>query len=325
MAVTLKDVAQLAGVSVATVSRVINDKGYLSAATRAKVAAAIEELGYQPNFMARSLQGKQTQLIGLVFPSIQNVFYAELIEALEDKLYQQGYKSFLATCDYQSNKEKAYIEMLQANRVDGMIVGSHALKPADYADVQAPVVSFDRYLGPSIPIVSSDNYRGGQLVGQHFQKKGLTNIAIVTGANEADSPTYDRYLGFKESLSDQENIALSHWQLLPDYSMVRRRLVLGDLLRTPGLEGIFCTDDLTALLVLDLLGHDQNKNSIQVVGYDGSQLINRYHSYLTTVQQPVADLADLCVEMLMKRIAGQVFSDHTHIKLPVYLRVGTSG
>ena len=146
MVAKLTDVAALAGVSPTTVSRVINKKGYLSQKTVTKVNEAMRTLGYKPNNLARSLQGKSAKLIGLIFPNIRNIFYAELIEHLEIELFKHGYKTILCNSEKDPIKEKEYLEMLGANQVDGIISSSHNLGIDDYEKVEAPIVAFDRNL-----------------------------------------------------------------------------------------------------------------------------------------------------------------------------------
>ena len=153
MVAKLTDVAKIAGVSPTTVSRVINKKGYLSEKTITKVNEAMRELGYKPNNLARSLQGKSAKLIGLIFPNISHIFYAELIDKLEHELFKRGYKTIICNSEHNSSKEKEYLEMLEANQVDGIISGSHNLGISDYDRVTAPIISFDRNLSPSIPVV----------------------------------------------------------------------------------------------------------------------------------------------------------------------------
>ena len=179
MVAKLTDVAKLAGVSPTTVSRVINKKGYLSEKTIQKVNEAMRELGYKPNNLARSLQGKSAKLIGLIFPNISNVFYAELIDKLEHQLFKNGYKTIICNSEHDSEKEREYIEMLEANQVDGIISGSHNLGIEDYNRVTAPIISFDRNLSPDIPVVSSDNYAGGVLAAQTLVKTGAQSIIMI--------------------------------------------------------------------------------------------------------------------------------------------------
>ena len=143
MVAKLTDVAELAGVSPTTVSRVINKKGYLSQKTIDKVHAAMQELNYKPNNLARGLQGKSAKLVGLIFPNISNIFYAELIERLEDELFKQGYKTIICNSEHDPNKEKDYLEMLAANQCDGIISSSHNLGIEDYEKVEAPIVALE--------------------------------------------------------------------------------------------------------------------------------------------------------------------------------------
>lgn len=163
MVAKLTDVAKLAGVSPTTVSRVINRKGYLSEKTITKVQAAMKTLGYKPNNLARSLQGKSAKLIGLIFPNISHIFYSELIEYLEIELFKHGYKAIICNSQNNPDKERDYLEMLEANQVDGIISSSHNLGIDDYEKVSAPIIAFDRNLAPNIPIVSSDNFEGGRM------------------------------------------------------------------------------------------------------------------------------------------------------------------
>ncbi|MGI6156506.1 MAG: LacI family DNA-binding transcriptional regulator, partial [Enterococcus lemanii] len=146
MTIKLTDVAKRAGVSPTTVSRVINNYGSLSQKTIDKVHQAMEELDYQPNSLARSLQGKNTQLIGLIFPTVAIPFFGELVERLESKLFELGYRSIL--CDSANNKEKErdYLKMLTANKVDGIIAGAHNLGIDEYENIKLPIISFDRFL-----------------------------------------------------------------------------------------------------------------------------------------------------------------------------------
>ena len=220
MVAKLTDVAKLAGVSPTTVSRVINKKGYLSEKTIQKVNEAMRELGYKPNNLARSLQGKSAKLIGLIFPNISNVFYAELIDKLEHQLFKNGYKTIICNSEHDSEKEREYIEMLEANQVDGIISGSHNLGIEDYNRVTAPIISFDRNLSPDIPVVSSDNYAGGVLAAQTFsQDRRPVHIIMITGNDNSNSPTGLRHAGFASVLSKAPIINVSS-----DFSPVRKEI-----------------------------------------------------------------------------------------------------
>ena len=149
----LTDVAKKAGVSKTTVSRVINNYGYISEKTRQQVFRAMKELNYQPNSLARSLHGKSTHLIGIIFPSIMNPFYAELVQRVEEKLFAAGYKIILCNSAQNKEKERDYLKMLIANQVDGIIAGAHNLGIEEYKNVGLPIVSCLKQSQPSVATI----------------------------------------------------------------------------------------------------------------------------------------------------------------------------
>lgn len=320
MVAKLTDVAKLAGVSPTTVSRVINKKGYLSEKTIQKVNDAMRELGYKPNNLARSLQGKSAKLIGLIFPNIRHIFYAELIDKLEHELFKKGYKTIICNSEHDSEKEREYIEMLEANQVDGIISGSHNLGIEDYNRVTAPIISFDRNLSPDIPVVSSDNYGGGVLAAQTLVKTGAKDIIMITGNDNSNSPTGLRHAGFASILPDAPIINVSS-----DFSPVRKEMEIKNILTQQKPDAIFASDDLTAILIINIakeLGISV-PDQLKVIGYDGTYFIENYYPQLTTVKQPLEEIAFLCVELLLQKIEGKKVAI-TGYFLPVTLLPGKS-
>jgi sucrose operon repressor len=320
MVAKLTDVAKLADVSPTTVSRVINKKGYLSEKTIQKVNDAMRELGYKPNNLARSLQGKSAKLIGLIFPNIRHVFYAELIDKLEHELFKKGYKTIICNSEHDSEKEREYIEMLEANQVDGIISGSHNLGIEDYNRVTAPIISFDRNLSPDIPVVSSDNYGGGVLAAQTLVKTGANDIIMITGNDNSNSPTGLRHAGFASILPDAPIINVSS-----DFSPVRKEMEIKNILTQQKPDAIFASDDLTAILIINIakeLGISV-PDQLKVIGYDGTYFIENYYPQLTTVKQPLEEIAFLCVELLLQKIEGKKVAT-TGYFLPVTLLLGKS-
>ena len=319
MVAKLTDVAKLAGVSPTTVSRVINKKGYLSEKTIQKVNEAMRELGYKPNNLARSLQGKSAKLIGLIFPKISHVFYAELIDKLEHELFKKGYKTIICNSEHDSEKEREYIEMLEANQVDGIISGSHNLGIEDYNRVTAPIISFDRNLSPDIPVVSSDNYAGGVLAAQTLSKTGANSIIMITGNDNSNSPTGLRHAGFASILPKAPIINISS-----DFSPLRKEMEIKNILSKQKPDAIFASDDLTAILVMKIarqLGLSI-PDDLKIIGYDGTAFIRHFYPELATIQQPLDEIAKLCVEILLKKIKGKTVNrDYV---LPVSLIAGGS-
>lgn len=304
MVVKLTDVAKKAGVSPTTVSRVINNYGSLSQKTIQKVHEAMKELNYQPNSLARSLQGKKTQLIGLVFPTVANPFFGELVELLETKLFTRGYKTILCDCAHNSEKERSYLNMLHANKVDGIIAGAHNLGIQEYKELDLPVVSFDRYLADGIPIVGSDNLYGGYLATETLYQQGAKEIAIVTGSLSSNSPTNDRLLGYQEFIEKygltEHVYRFAEFESSPALKLRKLRTIL----LNRDFDALFCTDDLTALLVANLCRelHLSIPEDLRLIGYDGTKMIQTYFPHLMTIAQPMEEMADLLIELLLCRI-----------------------
>lgn len=324
MAIKLTDVAQLAGVSPTTVSRVINNYGSLSQKTIDKVHAAMKELNYQPNSLARSLQGKNTRLVGLIFPTVANPFYGELVEKIERKLFEMDYRTILCDSAHNKEKERSYLNMLAANKVDGIIAGAHNLGIEEYEDLELPIVSFDRYLADGIPIVGSDNFQGGFLATENLFLRGARKIAIMTGSQESDSPTNERLNGYLAFLEKQGLPS----QIFPFHSTAQsttlKKLEIKRILENEDIDGIFCTDDLTAILVANQC-HKSNisvPDQLKIIGYDGTKLIQNYFPQLTTMAQPISDYADVLIDLLLQRVQDPEKPLESHYHLPVKLIQG---
>ena len=319
MIAKLTDVAELAGVSPTTVSRVINNKGYLSEKTKQKVQEAMKTLGYKPNNLARGLQGKSAQLIGLIFPNISNIFYSELIEYLEIELFKHGYKVIICNSQNDPAKEREYIEMLEANQVDGIISSSHNLGIDDYERVAAPIIAFDRNLAPNIPIISSDNFEGGKLAAKTLQKNGCQNIIMITGNDNTDSPTGLRALGFSFQIPEGKIFKVPN-----TLSTIRREMEIKAIIASNKPDGIFVSDDLTAILTMKIAHQLELKipDNLKIIGYDGTSFIENFFPQLTTIRQPIDEIASLIVDVLLKKIKGEKASkDYI---LPISLLPGGS-
>lgn len=324
MAIKLTDVAKKAGVSPTTVSRVINNYGSLSQKTIDKVQAAMEELNYQPNSLARSLQGKNTQLIGLIFPTVSNPFFGELVDKLETTLFEQGYKTILCNSANNKEKERAYINMLAANRVDGIIAGAHNLGIKEYENIGLPIVSFDRYLSESIPIIGSDNFRGGYLATENLYLRGCRKIGILTGSLKSNSPTNGRLEGYEQLLQKKELTPRIFTIDSRASSMALKTLEIKRILEKEDLDSLFCTDDLTAILVYNICQEMQISipEDLKLIGYDGTKFVQNYFPQLSTIAQPISDFADLLVDLLIQRITTPDKKLEQHYSLPVKLIQG---
>ena len=211
--------------------------------------------------------------------------------------------------------------MLEANQVDGIISGSHNLGIEDYNRVTAPIISFDRNLSPDIPVVSSDNYAGGVLAAQTLVKTGAQSIIMITGNDNSNSPTGLRHAGFASVLPKAPTYQCFQWL----FSCQKRNGNQEYLDATKNQNAIFASDDLTAILVIKIaqeLGISVPED-LKVIGYDGTYFIENYYSHLTTIKQPMQEIAQLTVDLLLQKIEGKEVAT-TGYFLPVTLLPGKS-
>lgn len=319
----IKDVAKLAGVSPTTVSRVLNNRGYLSADVREKVAKAMKELNYIPNDLARSLYKQRTNLIGFIFPTTANPFYGELIFHMENACSERGYRVLLCNSSSQPEKEEKYVEMLLRNQVDGIISGAHNLGIKAYQH-SLPIVAIDRYLSEKIPVVSSDNYQGGRLASEWLIEKKCNRILHINGTREMTSPANKRRDAYEDVMKEHKMEALTYEiPVMGNTEEIVSRLFD----EQPDVDGVFASDDKIAARVIA----EARKRGIRVpeklkvIGYDGTSFVRDIFPDLTTIQQPISDIAEKAVELLVEEIEG-IFDpgSQKEFVFPVQLLEGTS-
>ncbi|WP_067843046.1 LacI family DNA-binding transcriptional regulator [Amphibacillus sediminis] len=311
--VGIKDVAKKAGVSVTTVSRVMNNRGYIGEETRKKVEEAIKELDYSPNQIARALLSNQSHLIGLIVPEINHPFFSELMHWIEYYAGEKNYKIIICNSVNDKEKEASYLTMLKEHRADGVIMCSHTLDTEVYKNLSMPIVSFDRIISAEIPYVASDNYHGGELAAHHLIEQGCKKLLHISGPLNYEMLSNRRADAFQITCTRHQ----VEWDILEGAHIYATfednwRFIEEELKdRLTDYDGIFCSNDLIAYT----LSTYANKNGINVpdqlkiIGYD-------YHSFtrllqspkLTTIKQPIELLAKQLVRSLLKQIEqkGQV-------------------
>lgn len=313
--VKLDDVAEKAGVSKTTVSRVLNNRGYISEKTRKKVHDAIEELNYQPNEIARSLFINKTFIIGLIFPTTTNPFYGQLIFHLENISESLGYKVLLCNSLGREDKEREYLRMLQRHQVDGIISGAHNRGIEEYNNSSLPIVAIDRYLSEDIPVVSSDNYDGGKKATQLLIEKGCKQIIHINGSPELETPANLRKKAYEDVMKKN--------QLHPITYINQNNYIERLFNENPNVDGIFASDDLIAAQVVrEAKKRNINiPNDLKVIGYDGTEIAELLISELSTIQQPIKEMAELAIKLLMSQINGESLSQ-IEWQLPIKLIEG---
>jgi LacI family sucrose operon transcriptional repressor len=317
----LKDVALRSGVSVTTVSRVLNDRGYLSEETKKKVHTAMEELNYFPNEVARSLLGKKTKLIGLLFPNVTNPFYGEMVTELEGILSAKGYKALLCCTNDNIEKETSYLKMLLANQVDGIIVGSRN-RPGDiYQNANLAIVAIDRIISEKVPIVRSDNYGGACMATEHLIAKECKDIALLTGSTEDEIAGGDlRMQGYLDTLKAHRRTPKMCRIWFEANEDVQKKEITRYLRSNPQTDGFFATGDMLAGMLATCAA--QQNRQIEIVGYDGTASFRGLRGDTSTIQQPISEMACVAVDVLLKSIAGNYPEHGKEFVLPVELIVG---
>jgi LacI family transcriptional regulator, sucrose operon repressor len=320
---TIKDVALKAGVSVTTVSRVLNNRGYLSEELKAKVYGAMKDLNYRPNELARSLSRSKSNIIGLIIPHVSHPFFGELAGHIEDHAYRKGYKLLLCNSQLDKNKELDYIDMLRSSRVDGIIMGSHTLEVEAYKQIHLPLVTFDRKISGEIPYFCSDNYNGGSLATTLLADKGCRKLAYIGGHPHLNLLSHERYTAFR-NIAQQRGIwhTSLHTDInvfnVQEYEVLLERLFL----EHPDVDGIFASSDLIAAYVLKACHESGRKvpEDVRIVGYDGIYLRSLLTPSIATIRQPIEEMGKLAVDLIHEQVEGNtVEMEHT---LPVELVEG---
>ena len=298
---TIKDVAERAGVSVTTVSRVLNNRGYISEATRKKVYKAMEELDYQPNEVARSLFRKKSNIIGLIVPTVAHPFFGELTSHLETYAYSRGYKVLICNSQLDASKEQEYIGMLRRNQVDGIIMASHTLDVEEYKKLNLPVVAFDRFISSGIPYVTSDNYQGGKLAVELLLSRGCKKIAHMCGSLNLDMLANQRHRAFMD-VAEEKNIPYFTVETgINVFEVSKYEELLTDLLtQHPDIDGLFLNSDIMAIAAMKVCSKLGKRvpHDMKIIGYDDVSVASLVSPQITTIRQPIAQMSELSVRLI---------------------------
>jgi LacI family sucrose operon transcriptional repressor len=307
---SIKDVAEKAGVSVTTVSRVLNKRGYISQATYRQVYTAMEELDYYPNQMARNLTKKRTQLVGLLIPDVGHPFFSVLTREIETCLYNHDYKIMLCNTVDRTNREREYLNMLRENRVDGIIIGSHMLETSEYKKIRLPIVSIDMILDEHIPTISSNHDLGGRLAAQKLIACGCKRVLQVQGNSRVNSPAILRHKSFEEEMNKAQVECIKYELNINEFHTNEYYHIANMLLeKYHDIDGFFSTDMIAANIIKAAYEkHIPIPDNLNVVGYDGTYLAELSAPAITCVRQDYEALASTLVESLLKIINGEELS-----------------
>lgn len=323
----INDVAERAGVSITTVSHVINQTRYVSDGLIDRVNKAMEELDYHPNSLARGLRSGKTKTIGLVIPDISNQFFAEISRKIEDKGFEHGYSVILCNTDDDRTKELRYIDVLLAKKVEGIIfisAGEESDNLEKTIEFKLPIVVVDRNIKElNTDLVLVDNKTGGYEATKYLIGLGHKRIACISGPSPI-TPSAQRVAGYKRALQEAGIDFEPSMVILGDFRYQSGIKVMQEFLSFPKLPtAVFACNDMMALGAIQAIYNEGMKipDDISVIGFDNIPFSKTIYPTLTTMAQPVYEMAELAIELLIDRIKFQRQRTKVIEKKPNYKRI----
>jgi LacI family transcriptional regulator, kdg operon repressor len=318
--VTITDVAKYAGVSKSTVSQYLNKRyDYMAEKTKKKIEQAIEELGYHPNFIARSLKQKSTTTIGVITANILHVFSTQIIRAIEDFCNQLDFHVIVCNADDDPEKERKYIDMLRAKQVDGIIIfptGSNVESYQQMIKEEFPIVFIDRYVpGVKASAVLLDNMKAATLAVNEFARKGYDRIGIIMPEKaESITPRMERINGYKKALkANKLKVNPEYIKSLEVKNMQKALEEMLDLSEPP--NAIIAGNDLSLYEVLKYTKENGMRipEDLAVIAIDDVPFANIYYPAITSIAQPAFEMGTKAANLLFEKI-----NNHTILNEEVF-------
>ncbi len=330
--VTIDDVAKLAGVSYQTVSRVINNKPYVSTTTRQRVQEIIAETGYRPSPIARSLVTSRTATIGLVVPDISNPFFSAIARGVEEVAYAEGYSVLLCNTGEDASRELEVLHTLDERYVEGVIVCGLRQEDAPLqkalAQFRAAVLVNRRFADEAIPAIVVDDVLGSSVATQHLLQIGHTAIGYLAGPTASYSGA-KRLQGYEQALAEAGIERQAGWvqHCLP--TVAGGETAAHSLLANhPEITALFCYNDLVAVGALRhcALKGRRVPEDIAIVGYDDIMMASEVSPPLTTCHVPCVEMGSQAVSMLLNCINDEANSCEEIVMIPeLIVRASTLG
>ncbi|MED1512495.1 LacI family DNA-binding transcriptional regulator [Bacillus proteolyticus] len=303
---TIYSVAEEAGVSISTVSKVINRTGNISERTRRNVLQVMDELNYHPSVVASALTGKQTKIIGLLIPDISNPFFAEVARSIEDRSYELGFHVMICNTDNDAQKEKKYLSLLTRQRIDGLIIASafrnaSLLENMVKQDVPVSLIASEIY-NLSVNTVTVDDYKGAYLATSYLLSLQHRKIAIIT---EDAKSNQLRLRAFKDVMKEEGIIVSRDYVVKTKATIQSGYESAKQLLRLPERPtAIFACNDLLAIGVMKVAKEEglNIPEDLSIIGFDNTVLSTTTTPMLTTIAQPMKQMGTRVVEMLVEEM-----------------------
>lgn len=309
---TIKDVAKHANVSIATVSRVINNHGTTSVEARKKVLEAIEALGYRPNALARGLVSQKSNSIGVLVPDVSNYFFAEVFRGLEDAIHERNGNVFICSTDVDESRMLRYLDFLQEKQVEGIIFTSEAVSEKyneRFKLAGVPVVLLateaDEF---QLPAIKVNEFKASLDAVEYLIKKGHRQIGMIHGPESDPNAGLPRLKGYKAAMKLYDLKTDASWLEEGDYRFESGRRAMRRLLeRHPEMTALFCASDemaCGAMVESQRMGKVLPQE-LSVMGFDNVKLSAMYYPALTTVAQPLYEMGKQAVYLLYQLIEAE--------------------
>lgn len=302
---SIRDVAKLAGVSPATVSRVMNGTANVEDEKKKRVEAAIFETGFKPNEIARSLFKKSSKLIGMIVPNIENPFFNELAKAVEEESYKKGYRVTLCSSNNDLEKEKKNLNLLSSMNADGIILMTNQEKiEHEVKKCKIPVIMIDRQIeGTGAASISADHYKGGRIAVEHLLECGCKKIIQLNGPLVFSSARQRRQ-GYLDVCRERaiEPLMMDCLYDYEDGLMKTEELIQ----KYPDADGIIAANDMVAVSAYKVLTNRGCRvpEDIQLIGFDNISLSWMMTPEFTTIAQPIYQMGCTAVELLLNSVEG---------------------
>lgn len=324
---SIREVAKLAGVSPATVSRVMNGTAKVDEEKKQRVESVIRETGFKPNEVARSLYKKSAHIIGVIVPNIENPFFNEMANAIENEAYNRGYRLTLCSSNDDIEKEKNNIDLLVRMNADGIILLTNEEEMFDQIkSAKIPVVVLDRAVKHSneVACIQADHYAGGRMTMEHLLAAGCRRIVKMRGPQNVSSGR-GRFKGYLDVCKEQ-GLSAEYLDCPYDYDEgIRRTEQL--LEQYPDVDGIIAANDMVAISAYKVL-HKHGKRvpeDVQLIGFDNIKISTLMTPELTTISQPISEMGERATQVLIDHIEGRKVTTENIFQVNLIQRETTKG
>ena len=320
---SIRDVAKRADVAACTVSRVLNGTANVAPETKQKIEAAMKELNYIPNELARGMFRQKSGTVAMLIPSIRHPYFSNLAHVIELKLYEHGYKLMLCSTDGQIEKERDYMHILRSNIVDGVIMGVSDLTDAEYREFGKPMVMLDYDLGGQVPVVVSDHEKGGRMAAEKFIANKCRYVIHVGDKELAKVESYKCHEALSQELKKAgigERFVEIKWNEFDFFGYCDIAKTI--LEKYEEIDGVMAADiQAAAFLKAALALGKRVPEDFAVVSYDGTYVADINLLSMTSVVQDTNAIGNKTVEILLDLMAGKKLSKRRHV-LAVTEKVG---